>query len=186
MGELIDLNPRTIVDSDIPAAIARDTETAAAIAAHAAASDPHSQYLVQSEGDARYNYKSSTAFKIIAGPLNFPANTWTSIGTFAGFPHGVQGKPSAIVVALSFTFNTASPWQQACCAAMLGCIWWQPATVGDLGTKVWLEIHNQTGHYISVRSGKFSQDVREIFVNPEALISIPSAGELYAEILRLI
>lgn len=41
MGELINLNPLTITDANIPAAIARDTETAAAIAAHAAAADPH-------------------------------------------------------------------------------------------------------------------------------------------------
>jgi hypothetical protein len=50
VGELIDLNPRkTITDADIPSAIARDTETEAAIAWHIAAVDPHSQYLTQSE-----------------------------------------------------------------------------------------------------------------------------------------
>lgn len=41
MGELINLNPLTITESQIPAAIARDTETAAAIAAHKAEADPH-------------------------------------------------------------------------------------------------------------------------------------------------
>jgi hypothetical protein len=66
----------TIGDSDIPAAIARDTEVvagdaavttafqaadttvasnaAAALAAHVAAADPHPVYLTQTEGDARY------------------------------------------------------------------------------------------------------------------------------------
>jgi hypothetical protein len=43
-----------IAESDIPAAIARDTEVSAAIVAHEAAPDPHPQYLTQSEGDARY------------------------------------------------------------------------------------------------------------------------------------
>jgi len=55
----------TLVDADIPAAIARDAEVAAsvaaeaaardaAIAAHAAAGDPHSVYLTPLEGDAAY------------------------------------------------------------------------------------------------------------------------------------
>lgn len=36
---------KLITDADIPAAIARDTETAAAITAHVAAINPHTQYL---------------------------------------------------------------------------------------------------------------------------------------------
>jgi hypothetical protein len=43
-----------LVDADIPATIARDTEVTAAVAAHVAAVDPHTQYLTQTEGDARY------------------------------------------------------------------------------------------------------------------------------------
>ncbi len=59
MGELINLNsPRAIADADIPAEIARDSEVLAAMAAHAAAADPHTQYLLQSEGDARYRQSS--------------------------------------------------------------------------------------------------------------------------------
>jgi hypothetical protein len=42
------------VESDIPPEIARDTDVTAAIAAHEAAADPHTQYLTQTEGDARY------------------------------------------------------------------------------------------------------------------------------------
>lgn len=49
----------TIQDSDIPSSIARDTEVTAAIAAHAAASDPHPVYLTQTEGDARYQQSSA-------------------------------------------------------------------------------------------------------------------------------
>lgn len=43
-----------LTDTDIPAAIARDAEVAAAVAAHAAAIDPHPVYLTQTEGDVRY------------------------------------------------------------------------------------------------------------------------------------
>jgi hypothetical protein len=49
MGELINLNPGGIPDD-----IARDTEVAAAIAAHVAVADPHPAYLTQAEGDGRY------------------------------------------------------------------------------------------------------------------------------------
>jgi hypothetical protein len=55
MGELINLNPPTpIADSDIPGGIARDIEVTAAINAHLAATDPHTQYPTQAEADARY------------------------------------------------------------------------------------------------------------------------------------
>lgn len=53
MGELIDLNSQ-IPDSRIPAGVARDTETTAAINAHVATADPHPIYLTQTEGDSRY------------------------------------------------------------------------------------------------------------------------------------
>lgn len=53
MGNLIDLNSQ-IPDSRIPAGIARDTETTAAINAHIVAVDPHPIYLTQAEGDERY------------------------------------------------------------------------------------------------------------------------------------
>ena len=55
MGKLTNLNPSApLADADIPATIARDTETAAAVAAHVSATDPHTQYLTSSEGDLRY------------------------------------------------------------------------------------------------------------------------------------
>ena len=47
MGELINLNPLTITDTNIPAAIARDTETVAAIAAHNNESWPHAEWWKQ-------------------------------------------------------------------------------------------------------------------------------------------
>lgn len=57
MGELIDLNS-TIPASRIDSAMALDTEYIAADTAHTNAADPHSQYLLQSEGDARYRQNS--------------------------------------------------------------------------------------------------------------------------------
>lgn len=45
MGKLTNLNPPApIADADLPASIARDTETTAAMAAHVAAQNPHNQY----------------------------------------------------------------------------------------------------------------------------------------------
>ncbi|MEK0195853.1 tail fiber domain-containing protein, partial [Microcoleus anatoxicus] len=43
-----------LTDADIPAAIARDAEVTAVVAAHVAAADPHPVYLTQAEGDGRY------------------------------------------------------------------------------------------------------------------------------------
>ncbi len=55
MGKLTNLNPPALIaDADIPAAIARDSEVTAAVAAHVAAVDPHPTYLTQAEGDGRY------------------------------------------------------------------------------------------------------------------------------------
>src|SRR4028118_323122 len=55
MGELINLNPsKPLTEADMPPGMATDTETSTAIAAHVAATDPHTQYPTQAEGDARY------------------------------------------------------------------------------------------------------------------------------------
>ena len=214
-----------LTESDIPGEIARDTETAAAIAAHAGATDPHAQYLLQSEGDARYRrsavaltdadipagiardtetaaaiaahagafdphsqyeYRASLASRIINGPLNYPVNTWSSFGNFATFSPGSQGAPSAVVVGISFSFNFAGAlWQQACCGALLCPIWWQPASVGDPGTRVWLEFHNQTGFYVNLRFGPLSGDLRQLQINPESIISIANTGRVDVLLKRL-
>lgn len=83
MGELMDLNSQ-IPQGRIDEAIARDSEVTAAINSHLAAADPHPQYLLQSEGDARYR-QSSTAF-FAAAPLptaavagNSVAFSWNSV-----------------------------------------------------------------------------------------------------------
>jgi hypothetical protein len=55
MGKLTNLNPsKALTEGDMPPGMATDTETAAAIAAHLAATDPHLQYATQLRGDARY------------------------------------------------------------------------------------------------------------------------------------
>jgi hypothetical protein len=48
------LTSDVIADADIPASIARDTEVTAAFVAFVASSDPLTQYLNQTRGDARY------------------------------------------------------------------------------------------------------------------------------------
>jgi hypothetical protein len=61
MGKLTNLNPAApIADSDIPPNIARDEEYIAADTAHVNATHPHSQYLLPSEGDARYRQQLGT------------------------------------------------------------------------------------------------------------------------------
>jgi hypothetical protein len=57
--ELIAVQSRQLTDSDIPATIARNSEVASAITAHTSATDPHSQYLTQVEGDVLYRGKST-------------------------------------------------------------------------------------------------------------------------------
>ena len=57
MGKLTNLNP--IADSDLPSTITRDSELTAAMNAHVAAADPHIQYLLTSEGDARYRLSAT-------------------------------------------------------------------------------------------------------------------------------
>jgi hypothetical protein len=55
MGKLTNLNPsKVLTEADMPPGMATDAETTAAINAHTGAADPHTQYLLQSEGDARY------------------------------------------------------------------------------------------------------------------------------------
>jgi hypothetical protein len=56
-----------LVDADIPPTIARDTEITAAIAAHVAALDPHTQYLTAAEGNAAYQPLSAALAQIYRG-----------------------------------------------------------------------------------------------------------------------
>ena len=52
---------RALVDADIPAAIARDSEVTTAVSDHAGAGDPHTPYQKESEKDAASGYAGLTA-----------------------------------------------------------------------------------------------------------------------------
>lgn len=56
-----------IPESQIDPAIARDTETVAAIGAHVGASDPHPIYLTQTEGDGRYLQLKRNIYQFATG-----------------------------------------------------------------------------------------------------------------------
>jgi hypothetical protein len=82
-----------ITEPQIPGAIARDTETAAAIAGHEAKTNPHSaaKYLTQEAADARYRLNSTSAPIFTAAPLptaNIAGNTlgfgWNSVQSGQG------------------------------------------------------------------------------------------------------
>ena len=176
---------KTIKDADLPPEIARDAEFQAADAVHSAASDPHTQYLNNTRGDARYEYRAGIASKMIAGPQNYPANTWSSLGSFAAFAPGVQGTPSAILAAISFCFDSVAPWQQACCAGLLGPVWWQSSVVNDNGTRIFLEVHNTSGFFLFLRFG-VGQGLRPLQIYPESLITIPSSGFVNVTLRRFI
>lgn len=79
----------TLVDADIPATLARDTEVAAAITAHEAASDPHPQYETQAEADARYRQQSTA---ITYGEL-------TEVPAVLALLHSGTGSPETVVTA---------------------------------------------------------------------------------------
>ena len=81
MGKLTNLNPSApIADSDIPAAIARDSEVTAAINAHVGATDPHLQYATQARADERYG-----AIK----KYYYSGTTASSQGASLLIPHGL-------------------------------------------------------------------------------------------------
>lgn len=66
----------TIDDDDIPAAIARTADVTDAINHHVAALDPHSQYLLLGETDARYPQATSGTFTaMLTGCTTSPTGT---------------------------------------------------------------------------------------------------------------
>lgn len=194
MGKLTNLNPiAPIADADLPPSVARDEEIAAAIAAHLAATDPHSQYLNFLRGDGRYEYRAIRVSKSIAGPVNFPENVWTSLGPIPGFSLGTQGEASAILAAICFLFDVRYLWQQAGCAGLLSPVWWQPVPTADTGIRVPIEIHNQSGSYVNIRvsqntgSAADSQgEKRYIEIKPEISLVVPSGGRVDLTLKKLL
>lgn len=82
-----------ITDADIPSGIARDTEITAAVAAHVAAVDPHTQYVLEStilNGSATYDPPSLIAG---AGATTTVTVTGAVLGNFAlaSFSLDLQG-----------------------------------------------------------------------------------------------
>jgi hypothetical protein len=65
-------------------------------------------------------------------------------------------------------------------------VWWQPVFTADAGIRTFLEYHNQTGFFISVRAGRFSADLRDLQINPENTITIPTTGRVDIILKRLL
>lgn len=83
--------PKPIIDSDIPPGIARDTETAAAVAAHVGASDPHPIYLTQAEGDARYRQNAvALVDSDIPSAIARDTETAAALATHVGLLHATK------------------------------------------------------------------------------------------------
>ena len=85
MGKLTNLNPPVaLTTSDMPSAMATDAELAAAFNAHLEATDPHGQYLLPSEADAKYWQKNTAFFTSVSFPPasvtgNSIALSWNSV-----------------------------------------------------------------------------------------------------------
>lgn len=196
MAKLTNLNPPApIADGDLPPSITRDTEYIAADTAHMDASDPHSQYFNFLRGDARYEYRALRVSKSLSGPINFSQTSWSSLGTIPGFSLGTQGEASAILVGICFLFDVRYPWQQAVCAGLLGAVWWQPISTADVGIKVPVEIHNQSGFFLNIRisqgngtptTNQGSGENRYIEIKPEGTLNIASGGRVDLTLKKLL
>lgn len=90
----------TLVDADIPATIARDTEVTSAITAHEALADPHPGYLTPAEGNAAY-------VQVGAIPI-LPTYTVATVPSAATYARGliyVSDEVGGAVVAFSDSTN---------------------------------------------------------------------------------
>jgi hypothetical protein len=90
MGKLTNLNaPKPLTEADMPPGMASDAETAAAITAHMNALDPHEQYLLPSEADAKYRHTNTAFFTSAPFPTanvagNSIAFSWNSVQSGQG------------------------------------------------------------------------------------------------------
>jgi hypothetical protein len=90
----------TLVDTDIPATIARDTEVSAAVAAHVAAVDPHTQYALDSDLATHVAAADPHPVYPLAGGTETISGQWT-FSLPVGVPsYTVAGVPSAATAAL--------------------------------------------------------------------------------------
>jgi|SRR5919199_3863032 hypothetical protein len=168
MGKLTNLNPPApIADADLPASIARDSEIDAAIAAHLAATDPHSQYLTPAE------FLTADFFFQVSAP-NLVANTWQDIGP--SLVLGEQGKPTVWDVTLYFQYPNGTSlvdYWQYCGSGVLGCVFWKANGLGD-GVPIVVETHTDLPYIIKIRGGL--GQARKLQVNPDRSINIAAPG----------
>lgn len=132
MGELINLNAKVpLTDADIPSLIARDAETAAVVAAHAAATDPHPIYLTPTEADRAYP-KFSRA--IITGNCPSSQNGMILI------PHGLTASKirafSAFVTAYGGTVSEIRIQPGGAVAPWIGTAFYYSVDVGPANVSV--------------------------------------------------
>jgi len=177
VGELINLNPpKTLTDADIPALIARDTETAAAIAAHAAAADPHPAYLTQAK------FLTSDFFFQVSAP-NLIGNQWQELGPLLVL--GESNNPIVWLITLYFQYpdgNSLIGHWQYCGAGILGCIFWKALSRSD-GCTIVLEAHTEFAYTIKVRGGL--GQARKLEFNPDRNINIAAPGFMRVYMKRL-
>lgn len=169
MGELINILGE-VRDTQIPGAIARDAELAAAIAAaiaaHIAAGDPHSQYI----------RKRDSFEDTIQAPINFGANTWQPVGNSRIF--GEQGAPTFwdIVVYFEYVDGTGATasYFQYCGGASLAAIYWNADLLTNEGVFVAFEAHNEADFSARLRFGRGQS--RKVEIKLDRSISIATPG----------
>lgn len=124
---------QAIQDGDIPSSIARDTEVTAAVAAHVALSDPHTQYQKESEKDAANGYAS-----LDAGTLVPAAELGTGTPTSAKFLDG--SRAWRVLAATDLGTNTPTS------AKFLdGSQAWRALTIDDIPGSGDISYHRQVG-----------------------------------------
>ncbi|MEG4066248.1 hypothetical protein QUA42_02650 [Microcoleus sp. Pol11C2] len=159
-----------ITEPQVPQAIARDTEAtaaaAAATAAHEAATDPHPQYLTQTEGDARYQLALPVTVvqQSVAAPaqISILANTWFDVGTFNNVNSGSSDSLFAMSLYVQYTSGgtTQDYWQYAG-AAVISPVWWK-AGGAELVKYIDMEGHNSVDFALSFRLGIDGQGGRMV------------------------
>ena len=164
-----------ITEPQIPSAIARDTETAAAIAAHVAAPNPHPQYL-----RILNNFEDT-----VNGPINLSANTWQSVGNSRVI--GEQGVGATWIVNVYFEYNVEGIIQkyfQYCGSGIIGAIFWQADFLTSEGIPLAVETHNEHDFTLRFRFG--NGQARKVELKPDKDVSIVAPGFLKLSGIRIL
>jgi|GEM_PF-2249356 len=177
---LRNLNPVTpIADADIPATIARDAETAAAINAHLNAADPHLQYATQARGDARYTRYFNSFEETIAAPINLTANAWQALGSARVW--GELGKGAMWDIGIYFQYTDQAggpnqPYFQYFGTGTIGAIFWQADHLTNQGIEIPFECHDEADFTARIRLGRGQTQLRKLEIAPSRAISIVAPG----------